>query len=401
MAYENVMLNVKRFFAGKKDNLITLFHKLQDKTRLMVPYISLKEINNELRLQKAYFQQLFEGSPEGIVMLDNSDRIVSVNNGFEKLFMCREEEVKGLFLNDVIVPENLYGEASEYSSIVLEGNILQEDAVRKRMDGNLVDVHILGYPIMLESEHVGIYGIYRDISEDKKAQEKIKYLSFHDKLTDLYNRAFFEEELKRLDTERQLPVSMIMGDLNNLKLANDVFGHEEGDKLLVKVAGILKKCCRQEDIIARWGGDEFIILLPKTDENTALNICQRIRDACMECTGGPVQPSIALGAATKKKLSQNIEKILNEAEHSMYRNKFLDHKNSRGLSIPSWNHSYPGRNHGALHNPAIIEIPHDILEKSGSLTAEEWQTVRKQLNIILSQFCEIYNNHCNNGENSI
>jgi diguanylate cyclase (GGDEF)-like protein len=79
-------------------------------------------------------------------------------------------------------------------------------------------------------------------------------VSFHDSVTGLYNRAYFEEEIKRLDTGRSLPVSLIIGDLNNLKLVNDTFGHEEGDRLLQKIAEILRKTCRNEDVMARWGG---------------------------------------------------------------------------------------------------------------------------------------------------
>ena len=106
-----------------------------------------------------------------------------------------------------------------------------------------------------------ILSIAIDITDNKKAEDNIKYLSFHDKLTGLFNRAYFEEELKRLDNERHLPLSIIIGDVNGLKIINDAFGHYEGDKLLVSAAKILNTLCRQDDIVARWGGDEFIVLL--------------------------------------------------------------------------------------------------------------------------------------------
>ena len=106
--------------------------------------------------------------------------------------------------------------------------------------------------------------------EAKEAQ--IKFLSYRDSLTGLYNRTFFEEELKRLDTESQLPLTFIIGDLDGLKLINDVFGHQAGDQALVKMAETISVSCRGSDVISRWGGDEFVILLPKTPENLGQKI---------------------------------------------------------------------------------------------------------------------------------
>lgn len=90
-------------------------------------------------------------------------------------------------------------------------------------------------------------------------------------LTDLYNRRYLEKEMERLDTQRHFPLSIIMADLNGLKLVNDTYGHNTGDEMLKTAAGILKKVCRKDDIVARWGGDEFVILLSQTsNENPHL-----------------------------------------------------------------------------------------------------------------------------------
>ncbi|MEA2016084.1 MAG: sensor domain-containing diguanylate cyclase [Actinomycetota bacterium] len=142
-------------------------------------------------------------------------------------------------------------------------------------------------------ELVAIEGILHDISERKEMEKRLSYLSFHDSLTDLYNRAYFEEELKRLDTERQIPSSIIMGDINGLKIINDAFGHKEGDEILKNCAEVLRKCCRVEDIIARWGGDEFSILLPGTNSEVALEVAKRIKENSTRTTKARIPLSIS------------------------------------------------------------------------------------------------------------
>lgn len=173
---------------------------------------------------------------------------------------------------------------------------------------------------------VAIEGVMRDISARKRTEERLSYMSFHDRLTDLYNRAYFEEELKRLDTRRQLPLSVIIGDVNGLKLINDAFGHREGDKILKGCAEVLKKCCRAEDIVARWGGDEFSILLPKTDEEVLAEIVKRVKNKSNKTRKSKIPLSISLGMSTKKKNYQDFSKVIKKAEDNMYRHKLVDSK---------------------------------------------------------------------------
>ncbi|NCC62793.1 MAG: diguanylate cyclase, partial [Verrucomicrobiae bacterium] len=118
----------------------------------------------------------------------------------------------------------------------------------------------------------------QDITDRKAAENELLYLSYHDHLTGLYNRRYFEQELKNLDTPENLPLSIIMFDVNGLKLVNDSFGHDLGDVLLKKSAEAIKKACREDDIAARIGGDEFVILLPRTTAAEAAQISNHIKE---------------------------------------------------------------------------------------------------------------------------
>jgi len=132
--------------------------------------------------------------------------------------------------------------------------------------GEIRHVIVSNAAIELHEGKSEIFGMFHDITERKKTEEHIRYLSFHDHLTGLYNRAFVEEELRRLCISRDLPIGVLLCDVNGLKLVNDAFGHREGDKLLQCFVIVLRESCRKGDIICRWGGDEFILILPEASE---------------------------------------------------------------------------------------------------------------------------------------
>jgi len=156
------------------------------------------------------------------------------------------------------------------------------------------------------------------------AEQKISYLSFHDVLTGLYNRRYLENEMERMDTERQLPISIILADLNNFKLINDVSGHRAGDELLEYTAEILRNNCRSEDVVARWGGDEFVIFLPRTTEEGVKAIYERINESFEETYIQDTPISLALGYAVKKDSQASLAEKMKEADKSMYAQKMVD-----------------------------------------------------------------------------
>ena len=255
-----------------------------------------------------------------------------------------------------------------------------------------------------------LIGMIQDVTDRKRAEEKILHLSFHDQLTGLYNRRFFEEELSRLDVPRNYPLTLVMADVNGLKLINDSFGHTIGDELLKTVAEVLRKGCRRDDIIARLGGDEFVILLPKTDAAETEQILKRINAFAVQERVSSIELSISFGYEIKRYETEDIRELFKKAEDYMYKRKLFESPSMRGKTIKTIirtlheknkreeQHSYrvsalcesmgealrlpEGEVHelksvGLLHDIGKIAIDEEILNKPGKLTPDEWQEIKR------------------------
>ena len=280
----------------------------------------------------------------------------------------------------------------------------------KKKDGNYLWLRDEVVVIMEDGEPVKLRGFMTDITDLKGRENRIEDLSFQDRLTNLYNRRFLEEELLRLNTERQLPLSIIMADVNGLKIINDTFGHEVGDEMLINTARLLEKSMRKEDILARHGGDEFAMLLPKTGKNQAEKILSRLRSEAGEIRMKEIPISLSFGMATKTEKTEDIEVILKKADDAMYQHKLLEGKSAKNKIIQSILgtlnvRSGETKEHAlrmtalardlgkklslssseldrlsllsVLHDIGKILIPQEILCKPGKLTEKEWAMIKK------------------------
>jgi PAS domain S-box-containing protein len=215
-----------------------------------------KKTEDLFEKSEQHYKSFFENSLDGMYKSTLAGNYIDANPTLVKILGYSSKKE----LLSVNIPNQVYV-SKKYRPSPKDRNKLFETQLKKK-DGTIIWVEISSRVIYNEGKPAHYEGIVRNITGRKKSEERSVYLSFHDNLTGLYNRAYFEEEIKRLDTKRQLPLSFIIGDINSLKLVNDAFGHIEGDRLIVKVAEVLKAFCRQEDAVARWGGDEFTILLP-------------------------------------------------------------------------------------------------------------------------------------------
>jgi diguanylate cyclase (GGDEF)-like protein len=173
-----------------------------------------------------------------------------------------------------------------------------------------------------------------EIAQRKLVEEQLRHQGTHDVLTGIYNRAFFEAELARLEHGRQFPVSVVIADIDELKNVNDKLGHAAGDEILRRTANVLCSAFRADDMLARIGGDEFAVLLPATDSGTAEKIVSRIKKQLTKHNNelSDLHIQLSLGTATANK--KNLTKAFAIADKRMYAEK-AGHKSNASHSLTS------------------------------------------------------------------
>ncbi|MFW6238063.1 MAG: diguanylate cyclase domain-containing protein [Bacillota bacterium] len=359
---------------------------------------------------------------EGVIVTDREGRVDLVNPAAEELTGWKEDEARGRPVEEIfrIVNRNTREplqnpvlealETGEAVSIPRNTLLISREGKERIISDSAA-------PITGEKDYFGGIIVFRDETEKRSMEEKLRrsqkkyrYLGYHDKLTGLYNRAYFEKILEEGEYRNSSPTSIIMGDVNGLKLINDAFGRKEGDKVLKRLASLLQNSCRRDDIIARWGGDEFVILLPETGEEHSQKVVRRIKQSCSRLREDLFQADIALGYATRDSEKEAIQNVLKRAENWMYKRKLVESKSTRSSIISSleealWEKNYETREHArrlkkmvvemgevlnlpdnkrdelillsGLHDIGKIAISDSILMKPGSLSEDDWAKMKK------------------------
>jgi len=387
---------------------------IDNKKTLIYKIFILRDITDKINAEKALrqseekFRSIFDNSLDGIYQSTLDGKYIDVNPSLVKMlgYESREELISKNIKKDIYYSEKDRPQLNERGKLFVTS--------LKKKDGAIVWVEISSRVVYEGSTPLYYEGIVRNIDERKKSEEEIKYLSYHDFLTGLYNRYFFEEELKRLDSERLFPISVVIIDINGFKLVNDTFGHEKGDEILKNTAKILKTCFRKEDIVARYGGDEFIIILPSTTEVVAVSIVARIHDLFKQKFYKEFIMSLSIGVATKESIEQNINELIKIAEDNMYKHKLIEKQSLHSSMITSLEKALEERNYethehmrrmkslalklgkklnfseekldelsllSSLHDIGKIAISDNIMLSPLKLTNEEFEIMKKHTEI--------------------
>lgn len=311
-------------FNDMADTITDLFETMEHK---------VSERTEELAENKDRLQLILDSTVEAIFGADLEGNCIFCNEaGIKILGYESQEELLGKNLHDVTHHSHKDGTPMKKEDCMIQAAVKRgegfhsADEVFWRKDGTFVEIEYYAYPQLIDGEITGIVVTFMDNSAKKRDEEKIRFLSYHDSLTGLYNRKYLEDEIGRMDIASNLPVSVIYGDVNGLKLSNDIFGHTAGDDLLKKSAEILKVIIGDRGIIARIGGDEFMMLLPNTSAEETIRIMDEIRKAYKSEKIDAIKTGISMGFDVCDNMSQNLERTMANAEFEMYKEKTLTRK---------------------------------------------------------------------------
>ncbi|CCQ97497.1 putative Diguanylate cyclase [[Clostridium] ultunense Esp] len=252
---------------GNKELLFSIIHDSQERV----------ELESKYKKNKAYFDNLFHNSPEAIAIVDRDYRVLEINNRFEDVFQYNLKDIREKDLTELLCDETLYEASHNFRESIRRGKFIKEEVKRRRKDGKLLDVLLLGFPLVIEGETIGAYCIYSDIREAKEREKKIELLTKCDVLTGLFNRDFFlsnlDYEILKNKRENRLDekIVVIILCINEFKEIMEALGPLAADNILKEFALRLKEGVGPEDIVARFGEDEFAILIPKIKDMDKLN----------------------------------------------------------------------------------------------------------------------------------
>ncbi|WP_198674820.1 sensor domain-containing diguanylate cyclase [Rhodoferax ferrireducens] len=290
-----------------------------------------EKITRALRESEARFHELVSQSLVGIVIMEEG--VFSYSNAkFDEMFGYSADDVRSLGILD-IVAKNDRPLVAESVRKRLSGEVTRVDYVFRGLRKNGVEFDVEVHTNAMEiGGKLALISLLMDVTERTRAEREVQALhdelreqSTHDALTGLYNRRYLEETLGReliVAGRHGYPVSVIMGDLDHFKAVNDCYGHLGGDEVLRVFGGLLKRHARASDIYCRYGGEEFLLVLPQMAQDSAMARAEQLRSA-MAAAPIPygaemIAVTASFGVATFPRDGRTGDELIAAADRALY-----------------------------------------------------------------------------------
>ena len=306
--------------------------KSENKVRIIQTCVEITEkkvLEKQLNTSMKRYQAVVQSAYDGIITIDENQNIKMINESAKDIFGFSETEVIGKPLTKLI-PQKFRTKHKEYvegfkKSLVDSRPMQSRASVRGlRKNGNEFPIEVTISKIHLE-ENIEMTAVIRDISEKNKLIEELLISSQEDPLTHLYNRRYFTkalvDEIARAKRFKHGFVLMMI-DIDHFKTFNDSYGHECGDQVLISISNLLKELLRETDIISRWGGEEFLILLPELDLNSGMLTAEKIRSAIekakLKFSGELLKTTVSIGLLFNDPENLNMVQMIIDVDKAMY-----------------------------------------------------------------------------------
>lgn len=280
------------------------------------------ELERKLRQERDFSNAVIDGLPAVFYVLTDRGRFLRWNRNFEQVTGLNSDELARINAVNLFSPED-QTRVAEAIGRVFETGAAEIEAGLRNASGAYTPYYLTGLRVELNGQHC-LTGTGIDISARKRIEAELHHQAHHDSLTGLMNRRSFEELLP-LEVERShrygSPLSLIMFDIDHFKAVNDLYGHPVGDRILCQVADTLQASMRGSDIVIRWGGEEFLSLLPETKAEAASVLADTLR-ALLARTRftGPGKISASLGV-TQYRPGESARSLLKRVDDALYQAK--------------------------------------------------------------------------------
>jgi diguanylate cyclase (GGDEF)-like protein/PAS domain S-box-containing protein len=374
-----------------------------------------EKINRKLVLSEERYRAIFDNSGSAVIIIDENLRLILSNYEAQMLFNMRKEELETKSSLTDFLPEDEVNRIKEYNRRrIREIDVPRQYEARIKDRTGIIKNVIISAVVLPQTTQTVLSII--DITERKRIEEKFKFLSFHDQLTQLYNRVYFEQELRKTQEGQSIGIGLIMCDVNGLKLINTTFGNEEGDRVLVNTASLLKTHFK-DYLVARIGGDEFAVLIDNCFRSDLESICNQLRQAIEKYNANNndgMYLDLSIGYAYSETFALNSAELLKNADNVMSREKLHSSNSTRNSQVQILTKALEVRDfiteghaervHDSIettgrrvglsehqisdlrlfaqfHDIGKVGIPDQILFKNGRLSGEEWAIMRTHCEI--------------------